>query len=288
MNQPTTDTPDTERAIRRILVALDASAHSLAAVEAAARLAEEVDAELEGLFIEDVSLIRLARLGLTREIDVLSARLRDLESRPLERQLRQQGARAHRQLKESAGERRLVWKFRRVRGRVIPELQEAAQAADLVILGVRGWSPGRGPGSTVRALLQKPETPVMVLGRSSRLGKSVFAVFGGSPDGRRALQLAGSLASSKGASLTVLLVPEEGAEAEALELAAAQILGPLEIDVEFRRLVPGQGARLAHVVRAEGCGLFVVPRPPLEAEGQEGESVRDMLAELDCPVLMVG
>jgi len=288
VNQPATDSPDTKRAIRRILVALDASAHSLAAVEAAVGLAEEVDAELEGLFIEDVSLIRLARLELAREIDVLSARLRDLESRQLERQLRQQGARAHRQLEKSAGERGLVWTFRKVRGQVIPELTEAAEGADLVILGVRGWSPGRGPGSTVRALLQKPETPVMVLGRSSRLGRSVFAVFGGSPDGHRALQLAASLATGKGAPLTVLLVPEEGVEAETLELAAAEILGPIEIDVEFRRLVPGQGARLANVVRAEGCGLFVVPRPPFEAEGEEGESVRDMLAELDCPVLMVG
>ena len=93
MNRPAAEHPDTAgsdtaRAVRRILVALDASAHSLAAVEAAARLAEKVDAELEGLFVEDVNLIRLARLELAREIDVLSARLRDLESQQLERQLR--------------------------------------------------------------------------------------------------------------------------------------------------------------------------------------------------------
>jgi hypothetical protein len=46
--------------IHRILVALDASVRSLAALEAAAELAAEWHAELLGLFVEDVELLRLA------------------------------------------------------------------------------------------------------------------------------------------------------------------------------------------------------------------------------------
>ncbi|MCB0182612.1 MAG: universal stress protein, partial [Caldilineaceae bacterium] len=41
----------------RILVALDASPHSLAALRAAAKLAATVHAELHGLFIEDDRLL---------------------------------------------------------------------------------------------------------------------------------------------------------------------------------------------------------------------------------------
>ena len=44
--------------IRRILVALDTSKHSLAALEAADELAAWLKAELFGLFVEDINLLR--------------------------------------------------------------------------------------------------------------------------------------------------------------------------------------------------------------------------------------
>ncbi len=45
-----------EPTIRRILVALDASPHSQAALEAASDLADALKAELVGIFVEDVNL----------------------------------------------------------------------------------------------------------------------------------------------------------------------------------------------------------------------------------------
>ena len=59
-----------EAASRRILVAIDTSPHGSAALEAAARLATELRAELEGLFIEDINLLRLAGLPFAREIQL--------------------------------------------------------------------------------------------------------------------------------------------------------------------------------------------------------------------------
>ena len=50
---------------RRILVALDASAHSHAALAAAVALAARLHAEIEGLFVEDINLLRLAELPFT-------------------------------------------------------------------------------------------------------------------------------------------------------------------------------------------------------------------------------
>jgi len=49
-----------EPTIRRILVALDASRYSLAALEAAIELAAGLEAELQGIFVEDVSELRAA------------------------------------------------------------------------------------------------------------------------------------------------------------------------------------------------------------------------------------
>jgi len=56
------------RALRRILVALDASRSSLEALRAAAALAARMGAELECLFIEDVNLVRLGQLPVARQV----------------------------------------------------------------------------------------------------------------------------------------------------------------------------------------------------------------------------
>ena len=69
-----------ELVIRRILVALDASRHSLAALEAAAELAARLKAELVGLFVEDIDLLRLAGLPFAREIRYPSAIIQQLDS----------------------------------------------------------------------------------------------------------------------------------------------------------------------------------------------------------------
>ena len=60
-------------AIRRILIALDASTHSLAALHAAAEMAANMQAELIGLFVEDENLLHLAGLPFAQEVRSSSA-----------------------------------------------------------------------------------------------------------------------------------------------------------------------------------------------------------------------
>jgi len=48
--------------IRRVLVAMDASPHSRAALEAAIELASHFEAELRGLFVEDINMLRAVGL----------------------------------------------------------------------------------------------------------------------------------------------------------------------------------------------------------------------------------
>ena len=59
--------------VERILVAIDASPGSLAAAETAARLAALLNAELEGLFVEDDRLLRLPAAPLARQVDSITA-----------------------------------------------------------------------------------------------------------------------------------------------------------------------------------------------------------------------
>ncbi|MCS5560938.1 MAG: universal stress protein, partial [Marinobacter nauticus] len=61
-------TPEPDPAVaRRILVLLDGSRRSLAALEAAADIARAQQAEVLGIFVEEVSLLRSAGYGFARE-----------------------------------------------------------------------------------------------------------------------------------------------------------------------------------------------------------------------------
>lgn len=284
MTEEPTDRPPR---IRRILVAIDTSVSSLGALEAAAELAEMLRAELRGLFVHDAELLRVEALSALQEVDALSAKLRPLGSGQVERQLRAQARRARRALERVATTHRVRWTFQTARGRVTAELRSAAGEADLVILGLRGGMPGRTPGSTVRALLQRlPGPPVMILGRRARLGHTVFVVWDGSAAAREALRLGAALSAASDISLSVLISDGEPAAGDDLQEEATQALGRLDAEARFLRLRRGMDPQdLARVIRAARCGLLVLPR---EAAPQGIVGIGHLLAAVDCPVLVIG
>ena len=85
---------DALHAIRRILVALDSSRASLAALDAAVDLAGRIDAELLGIFVEDVELLRMADAPYAREILYPSAMEAPLSRGTMERNFKAQSAQA--------------------------------------------------------------------------------------------------------------------------------------------------------------------------------------------------
>ena len=75
-------------AVDRILVAVDATSDSAAVLEIAAQLASEFDAELNGIFVEDINLLRLAGLPFARELTWSTAMELHLDYQRMERTLR--------------------------------------------------------------------------------------------------------------------------------------------------------------------------------------------------------
>ncbi len=286
--------------IRRIVVALDASADSLAALEASAELAAALDAELVGLYVEDVNVLRLVGRTAATEIDLLSGRRRSLGRSDLERQLRVQAARARRTLERTAGGLAVRWSFRTVRGRPSHEL--LAEAADLITLGVRGHGPGRGPGSTVLRLLDATGSPVLVTRRGAALGADVFVLHDGDGASDRAVALGARLAVLRGAPLTVLLTgPDESAGRESgdradgnaraseratlmrirTRVAAVAKESGTGLPLHLRRLPTPDTDSLLTALRHHRCGLLVLPR-----SGPLGD-LRLLLRQAHCPVLVV-
>jgi len=281
------------RTIRRIVVALDASADSLAALEASAELAAALGAELVGIYVEDVNLLRLVGRTAATEIDLLSGRRRSLGRSDLERQLRVQASRARRTLERAAGGLEVRWSFRTVRGRPSHELQ--SEAADLITLGVRGHGPGRGPGSTVLRLLDTTGAPILVTRRGAALGPSIFVLHDGDGASDRAVELGARLAMLREAPLTVLLAaPESGADARADERAKlarvrARVAAVSKerkeaggaVALSLRALPRPDTASLLTALHRHRCGLLILPR-----SGPLGD-LRLLLRQAHCPVIVV-
>lgn len=272
------------RPIRRILVALDASPHSVAALEASAELAAAAGAELRGFFVEDVELLRAGALSISREVEYFSGRLRDVDTRDLELQLRARARRVRQLLERTASRQGVAFSFDSVRGRVTAELSAAAADVDLVSVGVVGHSRRRGPGSAVRALLEAAPAPLLVLRHGARLAGAVHVVYDGSPAAEAALGIGAEIVRLRERPLRVLVVAAGEQEARVRTEAARERLSGLR-DVRFGVVPKLQASRLLSAAREHRCGLMILPRGALDGAG--GRLAR-LLRRSDCPVLVVG
>jgi nucleotide-binding universal stress UspA family protein len=284
--------PTSEPGIRRILVALDASRHSLAALEAAVELATRLKADLVGLFVEDINLVRLAGLPFAHEVRYPSAVIEQLSSPRLEQELRVQAARARRALAAAAEQAEVAWSFRVVRGQVAAEVLAAAVEADLLSLGTASWPSIRRArlGSTARLVTAEAPRAVLLLQPGDRLGQPVVVTYDGSAASRQALAIAHRLVRAGGqqdpAALCVLVLNRDDRpeKMEQLRQEVAAWLHEHALQAKLRSLAGVDVAALARVVRAERGGLLVLAgeTPPIRAE-----TVQILLDQIDCPILLV-
>jgi len=138
--------------IRRIIVVQE-PARSARALDVVAEAAAALQAELLGLFLEDVELLRFAGLPFAREIGA-STRSRGLDVQIMERQLRSEAETARRALATAAEGKLLRWSFRVERGSVEVQIRKALASADLVVLPGAG---GEGAPWRPAALLSSAE-----------------------------------------------------------------------------------------------------------------------------------
>lgn len=275
-----------ERSFRRILVALDASADSAAALEAAVALAARLEAELTGLFVEDIEVVHAASLPYAREIRVFQTAPRRVDAAELELQLRARARAIERALARSAGEAGVRFTFRSVRGHVEAEVLEATGEADLVVLGRAGHSPlaRRHLGSTARAMLARGSLPVLLLGRQVHLREPVFALFDGSEAAYRALDAAEQLARSGPEPLHVLVSADDPEGCARLESEALRFLGERGAPAVVHRLVAADDAAVARAAAGAGAGVLVAAAASPRVER---EDLPDALEDAGCPLLLV-
>lgn len=274
-----------ERTIQRILVALDSSPASLAALEAAAQLAASLGTKLVGIFVEDVNLLRLAQISFTQEIGLFSATNRRLEIRQVQRQFRGQASRARQALAAMAERAGVDWSFQVARGLIAAELLAAASEADLIILGKRGWSPAwrRRLGSTAQAILAQGSQLTLLLQPEVPLGPPLVVVYNGSAESQKALAMATQLLPEGDSRLTLLILAEDQETAGRLQSQAKAWLERRGLAARYLWR-PGVNIQdLAHTVRVESCRTLVLPG----GLRHDPEAALPLMAQIDCSVLLV-
>jgi nucleotide-binding universal stress UspA family protein len=275
--------------IKRILVALDASPHSLAALEAAVELAARFQAELAGLFVEDENLLRLANLPFVQEVGLFSAHRRRLEIRELERQIRGLGRRARRVFIRTTERIQITRSFRVVRGSVLSEVLNAASEADMIVLGKAGWSllQRERLGSTVRGILPERFGMALILKEKTCLGVPLAVVYDGSPAAERALDAANILrqqSEDDNKLLIVLLLAEDEHKIEDLQSQAAERLAEREAVARYHALTSTSVLPLVDILQAEDCGMLILPA---RGFALQSSVLVQLLEQLELPVLLV-
>lgn len=277
---------DTDLGIRRILVPLDASPNARLALDAAAGLASGLQAELMGLFVEDIDLVRLSEFPFAQEVSQLTATVRRLEREQIEQQMRSQAARMRRALAEIGERLRVPYSFSVARGGVATQVLAAAAEADLVIMGRCGWSLAgeRHMGSTVRALLRQGGGMTFVICREAALHAATLLVYDGSPLSWKALNVAAHLSRIRETELRVLLLAPTREAQQDLREELRQGLRVHGVAAEEQALIAPPLSRLLHAIALQHGGPLVVP-----AAGRimEEDDVQALLEMVENPVLLV-
>lgn len=270
-------------AIRRILIALDASSESVSALETCARLAARMQAELQGLFVEDESVLRLAEIPLARELPYFSAAGIPVSRESMELQFRAQAEQIQIAFSRAAQGARIGSSFRRLRGQVGMVLSAAAGEVDLVVIGGAGWSVGSRSRLSAAALqIISSSAPLLLLPKCG-IPEPVHLIvfFNGTQAAERGIAVARELAGAGMDGITVL-APSGTVLPSSFGSVRSADGSPLP--TRSRIFDPSSDRNLLRALQAERGGVLVLggrelltSLPPLEA----------ILFDLEMPVLLV-
>jgi len=271
--------------IRSIAVALDCSPHSRASLDAAAEMAARLQAELIGIFVEDINLLHMAGLPFIEEVRRYSATTGKLDTDQLERLLRLQARQAREMLQHTADAHTIHHTFRVLRGMVPEELMAAAPEADILVLGRSGRSPScrKGLGSTARSALYEGKKTVLLMrpGVTAAEGP-LLVLYDGSESSKHALETALEIAGPESTLHLILTDPASDAEKHSRQ-AVGLIVESSGIPTEYHHLPLTDGHQLARYIRLIDSGLLVLG----DRTNLPDETLRDLVNDIDYPVLIV-
>ncbi|HBH36559.1 MAG TPA: hypothetical protein DDW45_09585 [Gammaproteobacteria bacterium] len=124
-----------KKVTRSITLTIDADSYTPATVDIAVAMAASLNARLQGLFIEDTDLLRMADLPCSTEITFPFARQRALNKSSLQRSLQALGAQARDYLAKTAERSCVQWSFSTISGKRSEAGLADTDESELLIIG---------------------------------------------------------------------------------------------------------------------------------------------------------
>ena len=267
-----------ETIIQRVAIALDACHQSSQALQAAAEMAASQQAELEGIFIEDINLIRLAELPFTREIRPFSMTEETVDVKRMEQELRSLARQQQQKLELVAREKGIRCSFRIRRGQIKAELMNAVTEVNVLTLCRPVHMSGMFGRETIGDTTSTAAYPMQ------QARSSVTVIFGSAQNEKNALLAAARLAGRLDTDISVLLTADSDIETGDLQRQAETILEPQTQPVNYIRLAGKQISDLViATVSSNSQVLLVNSNNTLVTGGQ----LWPYLEQVFCPVLIV-
>lgn len=269
--------------IRHILVGLDASQMSTAVLHTAVRLSAFLKADITGLFVEDMNLIRLAQLPFSSEVRYLTAGTRPLHQEQMQQVLHSHATWLRYEFGQTARERAVKWDFRVARGFVSQELLAAADQSDLLIVGRLSSHRGvhQRVGSTALTAVQQATSSVLVVSPEADFSRPIALLYDGSMAAAYALPVALSLAQlSK--QLVIHIRAQDDREAARIRQELDTAVNDNDLLCSCRRWLPDQN--MAQLWAEQTPGIVVL------GNGREGPAASfadQLLHTAPCPVLFI-
>ncbi len=261
--------------LKRIVVAIDSAHRSDHALEAAALLAEALESEIAGLFVEDSDLIAAAALPFTRVTTPFGGLAVDVTGDTLAGELKQQADAARRSLRRLSESRRLKWSFETRRGRIDREIRASALATDIVCLSTSeaagGWA-------------QVENAAAILLGFPRRdLSAGDIVVLIDDPElGEPAVEIAAKLALRNRRRLKIILVSSATQALSAWRQRTERLSGE-SINVDIGACEDCDPYRLLDAIGKSPVGFFISGIRTVAAPGW----IKACSATFRCPVLVL-
>jgi len=250
--------------IDRILVSLDFDGDGSSFIESLVKLAAKLNAELCGLFVEDSDLQQIANLPFSREIAFLTAHTQKLDSKQIARHLKQHAEALRKMMQEFSHLSNVACSFKTAKGPRIESVLNESYDFQVVVFLPEKYSSLKPRAHAGLGELINPT--VMLYDGSDQARKSAFIV--------KSLADKGDLHELK------ILALNNECEAQAIQQFAFD-----KVKLGCTHIDSYNISNIVSLLGEQKIGLIILP---LENELiHQSKAIREMLASLKCPLLLV-
>lgn len=275
------DSEETPVKIMEILVALDHSPQSRAALASAVSMAKILEGKIHGLFVHDAQWLRISKLSSLSVVDELTGRISSGDRGDIKKEIRELEKKIKEHFELISRQHELSHSWSSVKGVVAEKILEEAKHSDIITIGSSGRSYSNKDklGSTALEIIRRADKPVLILQKQQSFVYPPIAVFDGSERSVSGIEMAFEIAEKNESRLVIIDL------SSAFPPDEADFRIPKELEAEAKVLKmdqPNMGKFLFMINKLRG-GLLILPK---NERFTSRRTIEYILQSSDSPVLL--